>query len=100
MAKSIKSEMNHQEVIRQISLDTGIAQTDIRSVLDSYKDLAQRHIQKGGAGAFRLLGLVKLERAKRKARSARNPKTGEQIRVPARRVAKTKPLSGLKNLEL
>jgi nucleoid DNA-binding protein len=100
MAKAIRNEMNQQEVIRAVSEGTGFPQTEVRAILDEYKELVQRHVQKGSTGSFKILGLVKLDKTKRKARKGRNPFTGEEIKVPAKNVVRAKPLSGLKNLEL
>lgn len=100
MAKSIRNPMSKADVIREIAEENGYTQADVRAILDAYKDIVTRSVQKGGVGEFKILDLVKVERVQRKARMARNPQTGEQVKVPAKRAVKAKPLGALKSIEL
>ena len=100
MGKSIRTEMKQADVIAEVAEQTELPKTSVKAVMDSLADVAGRHIQKGSVGQFKLLNLVKLERVKRKARTARNPSTGEEIKVPAKRAVKARPLAGLKKLDL
>lgn len=100
VGKSIRGKMGKNDVIQRLSEETGYVQGDIRAILEAYKDIAVRCLQKGGSGEFKLLDLVKVERVDRKARMARNPRTGEQVEVPARRALKTRPLTALKKIEV
>lgn len=100
MAKSIRNAMNKADVVREIAEENGFTQADVKTVLDAYKDIVTRSIQKGGVGEFKILDLVKAERVQRKARTARNPQTGETVKVPAKRAVKAKPLGALKSIEL
>ena len=99
MAKTpaIRSKQTQTQIIRAVAEDTGLAQAQVKSVLESVGTLAQRHIKKGGSGEFSVPGLgIKVRRVRRKARIARNPMTGEPVRVPARTAVKATVLKTLK----
>ncbi len=71
-------------LIAQLAQTTGLAKTQITSVLDEFVALAHKEAK----NAFTLPGLGKLVLVQRKARLGRNPKTGETIKIPAKRVVK------------
>lgn len=98
--KAIRTAMKQAEIIRDISQETGVTQNDVRAVLNHYQQLAERHLKKGGAGEFKLHNLVKLDRVQRKARKARNPITGAEIKIPAKRVVRARALTALKSIEV
>ena len=98
--KPIRSKMSQTEVVAELSETTGYPKTVIKEVLEAYKEVAKRHLIKGSTGEFSLLGIVKLDRVQRKSRQARNPRTGETIKVPAKRAIRAKVLGAAKNLEL
>lgn len=99
-AKPIRTAMKQAEIIRDISQETGVSQSDVRAVLGHYQQLAERHLKKGGAGEFKLHNFVKLDRVQRKARKARNPITGAELKIPAKRVVRARALTALKNIEV
>ena len=96
-ATAIRAKQTQTEIIRKVAEQTGLAQSQVKSVLSSVGEMAQRHVTKGGSGEFSVPGLgIKVRRVKRKARIARNPMTGEPIRVPARTSVKATILKTLK----
>jgi DNA-binding protein HU-beta len=54
--------------------------------IDDFVELAVSETKKNGA--FSIPGIGKLVKQQRKARMGRNPKTGEQIPIPAKTVVK------------
>lgn len=48
-------------------------------------------------GEVNLAGFVKATKVHKEATTARNPKTGEEVQVPAKNVVKLKVLKGLKD---
>jgi nucleoid DNA-binding protein len=56
----------------------------MKAIFNSFAEMAYKESKKG----FTVPGLGKLILVKRKARKARNPLTGESIRVPARKALK------------
>ena len=63
---------------------TGMTKADVTSFLDELASLAYAEAKNG----FTLPGLGKLVLVDRKARLGRNPATGEEIQIPAKKVVK------------
>jgi DNA-binding protein HU-beta len=66
-----------------------------RDFFDELAVLAEKELKR--AGEFVLPGMVKLVVQKRKARTGRNPATGEPIKIPAKTVVKAKIVKQLKD---
>lgn len=62
----------------------GITKKQAKDILEQLAELAYKHAKNG----FTLPGIGKLVVRNRAARIGRNPKTGEQIQIPAKRVVK------------
>ncbi|HML86061.1 MAG TPA: HU family DNA-binding protein [Bacteroidales bacterium] len=86
--------MNKQDLIDAMAANSGITKTEARVALESLVD-AMRSALKGG-DTISLTGFGSFQVAERSARTARNPKTGETIKVDARKVVRFKPGSNLK----
>ena len=65
------------------------------SIIDEYAALAMAETKK--KGAFVLPGIGKSVLVKRKARTGRNPATGEAIKIPAKTVVKIRPAKAFKD---
>jgi nucleoid DNA-binding protein len=76
--------MNKQEIVTKIAKDAGITKTSAAAAVDSLIDGITRSLKKGDAVSF--VGFGTFKTANRKARTARNPQTGEAIKIPKRRV--------------
>jgi nucleoid DNA-binding protein len=76
--------MNKQDVVTKIAKDTGITKTAAAAAVDSIIDGITRSLKKGDAVSFVGFGTFKV--SNRKARTARNPQTGDPIKIPKRRV--------------
>lgn len=61
-----------------------LCQADVEAVLQALKDVAAQELAAGGE--VPLPGLGKLKTKDRAARMGRNPRTGEAVTIPARRV--------------
>jgi len=91
--------MTKKELIEKINEKTeergGIAilKTHLNQVLESLPSVAAEALAKGGT--FEIPGVVRLSVAERPARTGRNPRTGETIQIPAKRVVKAKVPKGL-----
>ncbi|MCE1166776.1 MAG: HU family DNA-binding protein [Sphingobacteriia bacterium] len=86
--------MNKQDLIDAMAVNSGITKTEARVALESLVD-AMKGALKGG-DTISLTGFGSFQVAERSARTARNPKTGETIKVDARKVVRFKPGSNLK----
>ncbi len=80
MAKSLTKS----QVIAAIAETVGLSKKQMGEVMDTIVDLAYKNAK----NSFTLPGLGKLVLVNRKARIGRNPATGEQIQIPAKRVVK------------
>lgn len=99
--KAIKTKQTKTEILLALAEETGLHRAQVKAVLASLGTLAKRHVMKRGSGEFALPELgVKLRRVQRKARSARNPMTGQIIRIPAKTVVRASVLKSLKEAEV
>ena len=80
------------EVARVVQLTKNQSETIVNSVFDSIVDSlrAGQKIELRGFGSFRLRS--------RKSRTGRNPKTGEKVEVPSKKIPYFKPGKELKEL--
>jgi DNA-binding protein HU-beta len=80
MAKSLSKS----QVAAEIAGKSGLTKKQAVEILELIAQLAYRNAK----NSFTLPGLGKLVLVNRKARIGRNPATGEQIQIPAKRVVK------------
>jgi len=80
--------MNKGELIDAIAKDVGVSKALAGKLLNSTIDAVTKSLRKGDRVA--LAGFGTFSVAKRKARTGRNPQTGREIRIPAKKVAKFK----------
>ena len=80
MAKALTKS----QVIASIAETVGITKKQAGQVIEALVGLAYKQAK----NSFTIPGLGKLVLVNRKARIGRNPATGEQIQIPAKRVVK------------
>jgi DNA-binding protein HU-beta len=80
MAKALSKS----QIAAAIADKNGITKKQAASVLETIAELAYKNAK----NSFTLPGLGKLVLVNRKARIGRNPATGEQINIPAKKVVK------------
>ena len=78
--------MNKTQLVTEIATNAGLTKKDAAKALDAFTDIIQKELKKGNK--ISLMGFGSWEVKKRKARSGVNPKTGEKIKIPARKVPK------------
>ena len=76
--------MTKSEVVAGVAEAVGIAKKQAAAAIEALVCLAY----KGAKDGFVIPGLGKLIKVKRKARTGRNPATGETIQIPAKTVLK------------
>ncbi len=86
--------MNYGRLTARIVDKLGMSKADIDRVLDELRSATHEEL-KSGEDIF-LPGLGRFEAVDRSARKGRNPKTGEEIDIPAKRVPKFIPAKALK----
>lgn len=83
--------MNKTELIEAIAKDTKLTKADIAKVLNSFSDNITKSLKKGKIGnKVTLPGFLTFEKAKRNARTGRNPQTGKEIKIAAKTIVKVK----------
>lgn len=88
--------MTKDKMVEGIMRHSGISKANVERFYDGLVALARKELK--NKGEFVLPGLGALKVRARKARMARNPRTGEPVRVPAKKVVRLIPYSGLKDL--
>lgn len=87
--------MNKQEIVSKIAKETGITKTNAAAAVDAFFDGVTKTLKKGDSITF--VGFGTFKTAQRKARLARNPQTGAEIKVPKRRVVRFSAGKALKS---
>ena len=88
--------MNRQDLIDAIAEDTEASEAATTRFLDSLITIVQSEVAKGGA--VKLTGFGTFEKAAVAARTGRNPKTGEPIKIPSTHKPKFTPGATFKDL--
>ncbi|MCX6119878.1 MAG: HU family DNA-binding protein [Proteobacteria bacterium] len=86
--------MNKAELIEAISKTTEMTKADTERTLDAFIDVVSKNIKK--KDGVKLVGFGTFISSSRKARVGRNPQTGEEIQIPARKVPVFRPGKELK----
>ena len=84
-----KKVLTKGQVVSYLAEKFEISKKTAASVIEEYAALAIAETKK--KGAFVLPGIGKSVLVKRKARTGRNPATGEAIKIPAKTVVKIRP---------
>ena len=86
--------MNKNDLVNQVSDNTGLSKSDSAKAVDSVLDTITNTLKSGGD--VRLVGFRTVLVAKRKATTGRNPQTAAAINIPAANVPKFRPGKALK----
>jgi DNA-binding protein HU-beta len=87
--------MNKAELIEAVSKVTEMTKADTERALDAFIDVVTKNIKK--KDGVKLVGFGTFAVSARKARVGRNPQTGEEIQIPARKVPVFRPGKELKD---
>ncbi|PIT99164.1 MAG: DNA-binding protein [Bdellovibrionales bacterium CG10_big_fil_rev_8_21_14_0_10_45_34] len=88
--------MNKAELIEKIATETKSTKAHVERMLDCTIDIVRKSVKKGDE--VKLVGFGTFSKAKRKARTGRNPQTGKAIKIPATWYPKFRPGAEFKNL--
>lgn len=86
--------MNKADLIDAIAKDVSIAKSAAANVIDSFIETVKRSLKKGEK--VTLMGFGSWEVRERAARVGRNPQTGKEIKIKAKKVPKFNPGKELK----
>src|SRR3954447_17880769 len=90
--------MRKRELAEAVATHTDVEPKVAAKVIDGTLEVILATVSKGEDVAF--TGFAKFSKVKRPARMARNPATGEPVKVKAKTVAKITPLKGFKDVVL
>jgi len=88
--------MTRTEVIDALAERTSLDKKDVKGFLEALTGLIEEQIKAGGEVPLKGLGKFKVQH--RKARTGRNPLTGDEIQIPAKTVVKFTLAKSLKDL--
>lgn len=87
--------MNQSELIAQVAAAAEVSKTDAEHILKTASEVVQQAL--AGGDDVVLPGLGKFSVNERAARTGRNPATGEEIKIAAKRVPKFSAAKALKD---
>ena len=96
MAKSTAKPMTKSQLVAHLAEAIEITKKQAAAVLDTLAATAYSEAKKG----FTFPGIGKLVLVQRKARTGRNPKTGDAIKIPAKKVLKFRVAKACKDAVL
>ena len=80
--------MNKSALIEAAAAKAQVSKAEAAKVIDAALEAAVEAVKKGEG--LQLIGYISLGVANRAARVSKNPRTGEVVNVPAKKVAKAK----------
>jgi nucleoid DNA-binding protein len=88
--------MTKADLVERVAGKTGLSKSDIAVVVDAFLDAVKHTLEGGHNIEIRGFGTFKVK--ERKARKARNPRTGEEVPVANRMVPVFKPSNEFKGM--
>ena len=85
--------MNKSELVSAIAEKSGVSKVDADKMVSAFVETSKETLAKGES--IQLIGFGTFSVAERVARIGRNPKTGKEIQIAAKKVAKFKAGSAL-----
>jgi DNA-binding protein HU-beta len=89
------TKMTQSQMIRELAETNSVPTKAAKQFVASFAELAVRETKKNGM--FVIPGIGRLVRVDRKARTGRNPATGEAIKIPAKKVVKFRVAKAVKD---
>jgi DNA-binding protein HU-beta len=81
--------MNKGDLVTQIAADAGLSKAQAGAALNSVLDSVAGSLKKGDK--VTLVGFGTFSVSERAARTGRNPRTGKEIKIKAKKVVRFKP---------
>ena len=78
-----------KDIVLAISNETQIKQVDVKNVVQRMLDKITQHLSEGKTVELRNFGIFKVK--SRRGRTGRNPRTGQVVPVPPKKVVVFKP---------
>jgi len=80
------ARLTQTEIVSHMADKTGLTKAQAKEFFNILSALAMKEVKK--SGEFTIPGFGKLVKTRRKARTGRNPATGEPIKIPAKTTVK------------
>lgn len=81
--------MTKKDIVLKVSTDTGLKQLDVKRIVQKALETVVAALAAGETVELRNFGIFKVKA--RRGRTGRNPRTGEKVPVPPKRVVVFKP---------
>ena len=81
--------MTKKDIIMKVSDDTGLKQVKVKEVVQRTFDIIIENLRRGDKVELRNFGIFKVKT--RKGRLGRNPRTGDSVPIPDKKVVSFKP---------
>lgn len=89
------TKMTQSAMLKELGESVGANSKHAKQFMTAFAEMALRETKKNGV--FIIPGIGRLVRVERKARTGRNPATGESIKIPAKKVVKFRVAKSLKD---
>jgi len=89
------TRMTQTQIIRELADEAQVPTKVAKQLITKFAEMAVRETKK--KGVFVMPGIGRLVRVERKARTGRNPATGEAIKIPAKKVVKFRIAKSVKD---
>ncbi len=81
--------MTKKDIVIKVSNDTNLTQIDVKKIVQRTLDVILESLERGETVELRNFGVFKVKN--RRGRLGRNPRTGEEVSVPEKKVVVFKP---------
>lgn len=81
--------MTKKDIVIKVSSDTNLTQIDVKKIVQRTLDVVVESLERGETVELRNFGVFKVKN--RRGRVGRNPRTGEEVSVPEKKVVVFKP---------
>lgn len=78
-----------KDIVLKVSNETNLTQVDVKNIVQKTFDSITEGLERGETVELRNFGVFKVK--ERRGRIGRNPRTGEEVKVPEKRVVIFKP---------
>lgn len=78
-----------KDIVMKVSNDTNLTQIDVKKIVQRTLDVVVESLERGETVELRNFGVFKVK--SRRGRLGRNPRTGEEVSVPEKKVVVFKP---------
>ncbi len=95
MTNGLRRRRSKSDIVDKVAAEAGITKTQASTALDAAVNSITASLKKGER--VTLVGFGTFSTSQRKARTGRNPKTGEPVKIAAKRVARFMPGAKLKD---